>query len=132
MSQVTLTTQRAMPSTADNLHVRDRLTSAVASIGITLVAVIVIGFVWVGPRFLSASNLTIVGSFVAVPLLVGTCAGFALLAGVVDLSIGSMVGFGGAVFGLLVAAGWSPWAAGGATLALCLVGGTINAMAIVV
>jgi ribose transport system permease protein len=69
---------------------------------------------------------------VAVPLLVGTCAGFALLAGVVDLSIGSMVGFGGAVFGLLVAAGWSPWAAGGATLALCLVGGTINAMAIVV
>jgi ribose transport system permease protein len=132
MSQVTLTTQRTMPSTADNLHVRDRLTSAVASIGITLVAVIVIGFVWVGPRFLSSSNLTIVGSFVAVPLLVGTCAGFALLAGVVDLSIGSMVGFGGAVFGLLVAAGWSPWAAGGATLALCLVGGTINGLAIVV
>jgi ribose transport system permease protein len=132
MSQVTLTSQRAMPSTADSLHVRDRLTSAVASIGITLVAVIVIGVVWVGPRFLSLSNLTIIGSFVAVPLLVGTCAGFALLAGVVDLSIGSMVGFGGAVFGLLVAAGWSPWAAGGATLALCLVGGTINAMAIVV
>jgi ribose transport system permease protein len=132
MSQVTLSTQRAMPSTADGLHVRDRLTSAVASIGITLVAVIVIGFVWVGPRFLSSSNMTIVGSFVAVPLLVGTCAGFALLAGVVDLSIGSMVGFGGAIFGLLVAAGWSPWASGVVTLGLCLVGGAINALAIVV
>ncbi len=121
-----------MSSTADRLHVRERLTSAVASIAITLLAVIAVGLLWVGPRFLSASNITIIGSFVAVPLLVGACSGFALLAGVVDLSIGSLVGFSGAVFGLLVAAGWSPWPAGGVTLLLCLVCGTINALAIVV
>jgi ribose/xylose/arabinose/galactoside ABC-type transport system permease subunit len=127
-----LTTQGAMPATAAGVHVRERLTSAVTSIAITLVAVIAVGLVWVGPRFVSASNITIIGSFVAVPLLVGTCAGFALLAGVVDLSIGSMVGFGGTVFALLVAAHWSPWTAGGATLVICLIGGTINALAIVV
>jgi ribose/xylose/arabinose/galactoside ABC-type transport system permease subunit len=80
----------------------------VGSIGATLAATLLVGVVWVGPQFFSASNISIVGVSVAVPLIVGVLASFALLAGVVDLSIGSMVGFGAVVFNQLVAAGYSP------------------------
>lgn len=120
-------------ATAGMRHpVRELLTGPVASIAITLLAVIAIGLLWIGPKFLSTGNITIIGSFVAVPILVGACASFALLAGVVDLSIGSMVGFSGAVFASLVAAGWAPWPAGLAAALLCLVCGSINGLAIVV
>ena len=47
---------------------------------------------WVGTEFYTTANLTIIGASVTVPLLIGTCSGFALLAGVVDLSIGSCAG----------------------------------------
>ncbi len=111
--------------------VRDMLTGPVASIALTLVIVIAVGLIWIGPRFLSASNLTIIGQFLAVPLLVGTCAGFALMAGVVDLSIGSMVGVGAAVFGALLLEGWGVAPAAVVTLLVCLLFGGINAIAIV-
>lgn len=111
--------------------VRDVLTGPVASIALTLVIVIAVGLIWIGPRFLSASNLTIIGQFLAVPLLVGTCAGFALMAGVVDLSIGSMVGVGAAVFGALLLEGWGVAPAAVVTLLVCLLFGGINAIAIV-
>jgi ribose/xylose/arabinose/galactoside ABC-type transport system permease subunit len=135
MTQTTappLTRPAQSSATGARTRARELLTGAVASIAITLLVVIVVGLAWVGPAFLSTSNITIIGSFVAVPLLVGACAGFALLAGVVDLSIGSMVGFSGAVFASLVVAGWGPWPAGAAAVLLCLVCGTINALAIVV
>jgi ribose transport system permease protein len=121
----------AQPADRPN-RAREWLTGAVGSIAITLLLVVAIGLVWAGPKFLSTSNVTIIGKFVAVPMLVGMCASFALLAGVVDLSIGSMVGFGGAVFGLLVAGGWAPWPAAVATLLLCVLGGAVNGLAIVV
>ncbi len=79
-------------SGADRQSLRDLLTGPVTSIAVALLVVIVVGFTWVGPRFLSVSNVTIIGTFVAVPMLVAAFAGFALLAGVVDLSIGSMLG----------------------------------------
>ena len=56
---------------------------------------------------------------------------FALLAGVVDLSIGSMVGFSSAVFALLLTQGWDPASAAALTLILCLLFGGVNALAIV-
>ena len=111
--------------------VRDVLTGPVASIALTLLIVIAVGLIVIGPRFLSASNISIIGQFLAVPLLVGTCAGFALLAGVVDLSIGSMVGVSAAVFGALLLAGWGVAPAAAATLLVCLLFGGINAIAIV-
>ena len=110
---------------------RELLTGSVASIAITFVAVVAVGLFWVGPKFLSFGNISIMGTFLIVPLVVGACAGFALLAGVVDLSIGSMVGFSSAVFALLLTLGWDPWAAGAVTLLLCLLFGAINAGAIV-
>lgn len=105
---------------------------AVGSIAVTLTIVIVIGVMWVGERYLSAGNLTLLGSFVAVPIIVGTFASFALLGGVVDLSIGSMVGFSAATFGSLVATGWPSWPAALVTLVVCAIFGAINGVAIVV
>ena len=111
--------------------IRDALTGSVASIGFTFLAVLAVGLVLVGPKFVSFSNVSIIGSFLIVPLVVGAFAGFALLAGVVDLSIGSMVGFSSALFALLLTTGWDPWAAGAVTLLACLAFGGTNAIAIV-
>ncbi len=110
---------------------RALLTGSVASITLTFIAVIAIGWFWVGPRFLSFGNISIIGTFVIVPLVVGAFAGFALLAGVVDLSIGSMVGFGSALFALLISLGWDPASAAVVTLLACVAFGGINAIAIV-
>jgi ribose/xylose/arabinose/galactoside ABC-type transport system permease subunit len=113
-------------------QIGELLTGSVASIAVTLLLVIVVGMTWVGPRFLSTSNITIIGLFVAVPVLIGACSGFALLAGVVDLSIGSMVGISAAIFAALVQGGFGAWPAAMVALLACLVFGTINGFAIVV
>jgi ribose transport system permease protein len=110
---------------------RASLSGAVGSIGITLVAVLIVGGLWVGGSFFSRSNLSIIGSNVTVPLLVGTLSGFALLAGVVDLSIGSNAGFCAAVFAYLGLHGWGGWQAAGVVVVLSLVVGAVNAIAVV-
>ena len=73
---------------------------ATGSIAITLIAVALVALFWAGSEFYTTANLTIIGASVTVPLLVGTCSGFALLAGVVDLSIGSCTGVYGRHFRL--------------------------------
>ena len=107
------------------------LKGPVGSIGLTLTAVLIIGAVAVGPAFFSQSNVRIVGVAVAIPLIVGVLASFALLAGVVDLSIGSMVGFGAVAFNQIAAAGVDPWIAAGITVVLGAVVGSVNAFVIV-
>jgi len=111
--------------------IRDFLTGSVASIGITFILVLAVGLFWVGPKFVSFGNVSIMGTFLIVPLIVGAFAGFALLSGVVDLSIGSMVGFSSALFALLLSIGWDPYLAAAVTLVTCLAFGAINAAAIV-
>lgn len=111
--------------------IRQALTGSVASIGFTLIAVIAVGLIWIGPKFLSFGNISIIGTFLIVPLIVGAFSGFALLAGVVDLSIGSIVGISAAIFALLITQGWPLWLAAVVTLAICLVIGAVNAIAIV-
>ena len=111
--------------------IRDALTGSVASIAFTFIAVIAVGLIWIGPKFLSPGNVSIMGTFLIVPLIVGAFSGFALLAGVVDLSIGSVVGISAAIFAYLITHGWPLWWAAAATLAICLVIGGINALAIV-
>ena len=54
----------------DRRRVRDLLTGSVTSIAVALLIVVIVGLTWVGPKFLSASNLTIIGTFVSVPMLV--------------------------------------------------------------
>lgn len=107
------------------------ISGAVGSIGITLAVVVVVGLSWVGGSFFSKGNMIIVGQAAAVPLLVGTFSGFALLAGVVDLSIGSNAGFCAAVFAYLAVHGWGGWQAAGVVLLVSLVVGTVNAIALV-
>lgn len=120
----------ALPAAPSNRW-RDLLTGSVASIAFTFIAVVAVGWFWVGPKFLSFGNISIMGTFLIVPLIVGAFSGFALLSGVVDLSIGSMVGFSSALFALLVSLGWDPASAAAVTLVACLCFGGINAIAIV-
>ncbi len=103
----------------------------VGSIGATLAVTLIVGAVWVGPSFFAASNIQIVGTSVAIPLIVGVLASFALLAGVVDLSIGSMVGFGAVTFNQLVGGGMDPWQAFGITIVVGIVVGSVNSFFIV-
>ena len=105
--------------------------SAVGTIAIALAIVILVGAVWVGGTFFSSSNVALIGSFVAVPIVVGTCSAFALLGGVVDLSIGSMVGFSATMFALMSSHHWNPLLAAVVCVALGAVCGVINATAIV-
>jgi ribose/xylose/arabinose/galactoside ABC-type transport system permease subunit len=116
----------------DRQSLRDVLTGPVTSIAVALLVVVVVGFTWVGPKFLSVSNVTIIGTFVAVPMLVAAFAGFALLAGVVDLSIGSMLGLSSTLCATLMSMGWPLWAVVPATLIVCLFFGSINAVAVVI
>ncbi|MEO8758851.1 MAG: ABC transporter permease [Devosia sp.] len=120
------------PTGLDRHQLRDLLTGSVTSIGVALLLVVIIGLTWVGPNFLSTSNVTIMGSFVAIPMIVAAFAGFALLAGVVDLSIGSMLGFSSNICAALMAAGWPLAGAIPVALVACLICGAINATAIVI
>ena len=116
----------------DRHRVRDLLTGSVTSIAVTLIGVVAVGLGWVGANFLSASNLTIIGSFVAVPMLIAAFSSFALLAGVVDLSIGSMAGLSSAVAATLMNLSWPLAAVLPLTLLVCLIFGAINGVAVVV
>ncbi len=130
---MTSTVAPARPAPAEILRTRvlPALKGPVGSIGLMLAVVLIVGAVWVGPAFFSASNIRIVGVSVAIPLIVGVLASFALLAGVVDLSIGSMVGFGAVAFNQLVAAGLDPWLVAGIVVVLGVVVGSVNAFVIV-
>lgn len=126
------TANRTLPAYVVPHHpIRDALTGSVASIAFTFIAVIAVGLFWVGPKFLSFGNISIIGTFLIVPLIVGAFSGFALLAGVVDLSIGSIVGISAMVFAWFLAAGWPIWSAAAVTLVMCVAIGGINALAIV-
>lgn len=117
--------------TGPTQRLRQHAGGAVGSIAITLTMVVLVGVFWVGERFLSVGNLTIIGSFVAVPLIVGVFASFCLLSGVVDLSIGSMVAFSAATFATLYDGGWAALPAAIVTVLLCALFGVVNGIAIV-
>ena len=116
----------------DRRRMRELLSGAVTSIAVALLIVFVVGVTWVGPDFVSASNLTIIFTYVSIPMIVAAFAGFALLAGVVDLSIGSMLGLSSCVCAALMALGWPLAAAAAVALTACLACGAINAIAVVI
>jgi ribose transport system permease protein len=130
---VTATSEQGLVTSDGGAAARARETVAgpVGSIAIALVVVLAVGVIWIGGTFVSQSNISIIGSFVAVPVIVGTCSAFALLGGVVDLSVGSMVGFSASTFALLTSHGWSPWLTAAVCLLASAVGGLVNAVAIV-
>lgn len=115
--------------------VKDRVkpifNSAIGSISITVIVLFTVGVIWVGNGFLTKSNITIIGTALAVPLLLGTFASVALLAGVVDLSIGANAGLSASIFAYLVLHHFGTWQAAGVVLASCLSVGIINGLVIV-
>ncbi|WP_395243957.1 ABC transporter permease [Agromyces sp. MMS24-K17] len=128
MTAATVLDERPAPGAR---RIVDAVKGPVGSIGLMLLLTIIVGLAWVGPAFFAPSNIQIVGVSVAVPLIVAVMASFALLAGVVDLSIGSMVGFGAVIFNQLVAAGMDPWLVAGITVVVGAVVGLTNALVIV-
>jgi ribose transport system permease protein len=107
------------------------LNSPIGSITITLVLIVLIGLFWIGTSFLTGSNLNIVSTSIAVPLLLATCSAFALLAGVVDLSIGASAGLNATIFAALVLRHWNPWAAALIVACIGIVIGIVNSVVIV-
>ena len=104
----------------------------IGSIAIAFVLVFLVGLFYVGNEFVGSGNFAILATYATVPLLIGTFAGFALLSGVVDLSIGPTAGFCAAVFAYLTIHHFGPWGAAGVAVATGLVIGAINALAVVV
>jgi ribose/xylose/arabinose/galactoside ABC-type transport system permease subunit len=107
------------------------LNSPIGSIAITLVLIVLIGLIWIGTGFLTGSNLNIISTSIAVPLLLATCSAFALLAGVVDLSIGANAGLNATIFADLVLHHWNPWSAALIVVCAGIVIGLVNAVVIV-
>lgn len=107
------------------------LNSSVGSIAITLAVIVMVGVIWIGGNFVSGSNLNIVSTSIAVPLLLATCSTFALLAGVVDLSIGSNAGLSATIFAYLVLHHWNPWPSALIVLCAGTCIGLINAIVVV-
>ncbi|GAA1996583.1 ABC transporter permease [Microbacterium pumilum] len=105
--------------------------NSITSVTITLVIVLIVGALWAGPIFLSASNLGILASSVAIPLIVGSLAAIGLLGGALDLSIGAHIGFGAALFSAQYAAGAPIWQAMVVTVIASVLIGVVNAFTIV-
>jgi ribose/xylose/arabinose/galactoside ABC-type transport system permease subunit len=105
---------------------------ATGTITITFVAVFLVGLFYVGSEFVGSANLSIVAQSVTVPLLIGTCSGYALLSGVVDLSIGSTAGLSAAIFAWLCLHHFGSWQAAGVVVLTGLFIGAVNALAVVV
>ena len=121
-------------ATAPGVPLRERLLALggpTGSVSIALIIVLLIGYATAGERFFTSNNLANLSAFVALPIIVGICASFTLLSGVVDLSIGSMVGVSAAVFGWFVYNDYSPWVAALLCLAMCAFFGAVNATAVV-
>jgi ribose/xylose/arabinose/galactoside ABC-type transport system permease subunit len=111
--------------------IRAVVNSPIGSIAITLLVIVLIGVSWIGSSFVTASNLNIVTTNIAVPLLLATFSAFALLAGVVDLSIGANAGLSATIFAYLVLHHWNPWVAALVVAGAGLVIGVVNATVVV-
>ncbi len=87
-----------------------------------VLAVIVTAVVFgaIAPRFLSVGNLANISSQISFLAILAVSMTFVIISGEIDLSIGSMVGLSGVVFGLLLRDGVDIWVA----CALTLLAGT--------
>lgn len=82
--------RRPTPSAATRSRLRRILGAREAGLAAVLVLLVVF-LAWRSPYFLTASNLTVVGRQIALALLVAIGMTFVILAGQIDLSVGSVV-----------------------------------------
>jgi ribose transport system permease protein len=101
----------APPSRSRGRAVLDRLQQFRE--GGILLAVLVTGAVFtaIDPRFIAIGNLGNIASQISFEGVLAVSMTFVLISGEIDLSIGSMVGVTGVVFGLLMTQGANPWVA---------------------
>lgn len=123
----TLGSARAALSATRRFFSTSTLGAVAAAALVTAVVALAVG----GTGFYTSATLGVLTQFIALPLIVGVFAAVGLLAGVVDLSVGAMVGFSAALFSTLGSHGWSAWSAAAVALAACLALGAVNALAVV-
>ncbi|MER8634244.1 ABC transporter permease [Mesorhizobium opportunistum] len=127
-----MTTDPGLRGTLLTTRFRDGLKGPVSSIGVALVTVLAVGAYSGGPDFITNSNFSIILNYVGVPLIIAAFASFGLLAGVVDLSIGSMLGLSAAVCASLINQEWPIGVSALVALCACLIFGAVNALAVVI
>jgi ribose transport system permease protein len=87
--------------------------------------------VW-NSSFIQTENLANIGSQISFFAIMAVGMTYVLIAGDIDLSIGSMVGLGTVIFGLLLEHGWNIWVACAAALAIGTAMGAFNGVLSVV
>ncbi|THG29328.1 ABC transporter permease [Naasia lichenicola] len=104
--------------------------SSLGAVVTAALLVAVISLIVAGPDFYSVDNFGILTSYIAVPLVMSAFACVGLLAGIVDLSVGPMVGVSAAIFAALgPQLGFWPGAA--IAVLVALAAAAINALAVV-
>ena len=108
------------------------LRSPEATLAGLFILLLVIGVIVRPHLYLTQANITTVLEASIVPLVVALGASIGLLGGVVDLSVGSVVGLTATVFAIVYDHGASPWLAALAAVAVGLAVGLVNATVTVV
>jgi len=93
---------------------------------LTAVVATALIFSLLDPRFASVRNVANIASQISFLAVLAVSMTYVIICGEIDLSIGSMVGLGGVVFGLLAKGGVEIWLAAAATLAAGAVLGALN------
>lgn len=106
--------------------------TSIGAVVTAAVLVAVVAALWSGPQFYSVDGISDLTSSIALPLLAAGFASVGLLAGVVDLSVGPMIGVSAAVFSVLGARHVNGWLAGLVAVAVCLAAAAVNALTVVV
>jgi len=80
----------------------------------------------IAPRFLSVGNLANISSQISFLAILAVSMTFVIISGEIDLSIGSMVGLSGVIFGLLLREGSDIWLACALTMVAGALMGVLN------
>mgnify|MGYP001381219387 CR=1 FL=1 len=115
------------PSPRPQPHSSLRAIAGTYEFGVTLSLVILITLVsLLAPRFLAPTNLTNVTRNFSFNTAAAVGEAFVILAGGIDLSVGSVISLSGVVTPLLLQAGWGLWTAVAAGIAVGALCGLVN------
>ena len=107
-------------------RVRGRLARFPEAGMLTAVVVTALIFSLVDPRFASVRNVANIASQISFLAVLAVSMTYVIICGEIDLSIGSMVGLAGVVFGLIAKSGLDVWFAAAATLGIGALLGALN------
>jgi ribose transport system permease protein len=96
-----------------------------------VLAALIVGFSIASPHFLTPSNLTNVLQSVAIIGVMAAVMTLVLVAGALDLSVGSVAALAGLVSAMLIVSGWNPIVAFVVALVCAAAAGALNGVAVV-